>query len=398
MRTNPREVSEEMQDLLVKELISNGVNLQKQPWLSSDNVIREIVMTMIPEIHEGKINSYGILFVDNLEDVENFDFIPMPKEKIELTRKLADGERWFVLYEKDEFKGLADFRIPLSTEIQFIRNFPIGAGLFIQRSNSSVTKFFQGDSLTIHDNRRWFTKPNVKIAAWKVTQCVANIDKSILNQILEFAFHLVSPQTRVGAILIWFLKPMEQVPSDIPADATDLADLNLSIVNDSHTQMICHLLSQVDGATYLDPRGNLLRTGVQIKYSDRARDLIPEMRGTRHTSAIRFSYDFEECIIITISEDGPVTVFSSGASIADLQIYSAHKMARLLRSELPERSEKISSQSFEVLCNHCYKSSMLEEVQLEGFNVKRTLPCPVCKHELYTSVCFSLEGRPFKRV
>ena len=387
-----------MQELLVKELILKGVNFQKHTWLSSDTIIREIALTLIPEVHEGKINSYGILFVEDVKDLENVDFVPLPKDQIDLTRKLADGQRWFVLYEKNEFVGLADFRIPLSTEIEFIRNFPIAAGLAIQRNTAGVTKFFQGDSLTIQDNRRWFTKPNVKTAAWKVSQCVANIDKAILNQILEFAFHLVSPTTRVGAILVWFLKPMPEEVAEDTSDTTDLINLNLSIVNDSHTAMICHLLAQVDGATFLGPKGNLIRTGVQLKYSDESLGLISEMRGTRHTSSVRFSYDMEEAIVVTISEDGPVTVFSSGASIADLQIYSAHKMARLLRNELPERGEKITSQSFEVLCSHCHKSSMIEEVQLEGFNVTRTLACPVCKSDLYSSTCFSLEGRPFKRI
>lgn len=398
MKSNTREITEEMLDLLTKELALNGVEFQKHPWLSSENIIREVSMTLIPEVHEGKINSYGILFVENLADLENVDLIQLPQDQIGLTRKLADGERWFVLYEKDQFIGLADFKIPLNTEIQFIRNFPIAGGLAVQRSSAGVTKFFQGDSLTIHDNRRWFTKPNVKTAAWKVSQCVANIDKKTLNLILEFAFHLVSPTTRVGAILVWFLKP---IPSQLRVDSEEkinLRSLNLSIANDAHTQMICHLLSQVDGATYLDSDGTLMETGVQLKYSEASRKLVSEFQGTRHTSSLRFSYDVEDAIIVTISEDGPVTVFSSGASIADLQIYSAHKMARLLRSELPERGQQITSSSFEVVCTHCQKCSMIEEVQLEGYNLERTSLCPICKNDLYSSKCFSLEVRPFKRL
>jgi len=383
------EKRDEMQDLLLKELKLNGVNFQK-PWLSADNITDEIVFSLIPKVHEGKINSYGVFIVENVADLENFELIPFPENQIDLARKLANGEEYFVLYEKSQFLGLAEFKTSISSEILFVRSFPISAGLIIQRNTLGVTKFFQGDSLTIHDNRKWYTKPNVKTAAWKVSQCVANIDKRILNSILEFAFHLVSPTNRVGAILVWFLNDS--------TETTELSALNLSIMNESRAKMICHLLSQIDGATFLDRKGNLIKTGVQLKYSDESRRLIPEYKGTRHTSSLRFSYDLEDAIIVTISEDGPVTVFSSGANIADLQIYSAHKQARLLRKELPEVSEKITSRSFEVLCKHCGKNSMVEEVQLEGYNEVKTLPCPICKNELYSSDCFSLEGRPFKRV
>ena len=227
---------------------------------------------------------------------------------------------------------------------------------------------------------------------------MANINKPILNQVLEFAFHFISPTTRVGAILVWFLKePTEEMQKNT-AEYPDLSPLNLSIMNESHSKMIFHLLSQMDGATFLSPKGNLIKTGIQLKYSSHSRELINEYRGTRHTSSLRFSYDWDDVIVITISEDGPVTVFSSGANIADLQITSAHKQARLLRNELPEQSEKIKSSSFEAACKNCGKTSMIEEVQLKGFDVKKQLLCPICKTELYTSVCYSLEGRPFKRL
>ena len=383
------EKRDEMQDLLLDELRLNGVSFQK-PWLAAANVTNEVVFSLIPKVHEGKINSYGVFIVESVADLENYELIPFPEDQIDLARKLANGEEYFVLYEKSRFLGLVEFKTSISSEILFIRSFPISGGLIIQRNSMGVTKFFQGDSLTIHDNRRWYTKPNVKTAAWKVSQCVGNIDKNILKSILEFAFHLVSPTNRVGAILVWFLNDS--------TETTDLSTLNLSIMSESRAKMIGHLLSQVDGATFLDRKGNLLKTGVQLKYSEASRRLIPEFRGTRHTSSLRFSYDLEDAIVVTISEDGPVTVFSSGANIADLQIYSAHKQARLLRKELPEVSEKITSSSFEVVCKECGKNSMIEQVQLEGFNERRILLCPICKNEFYSSECFSLEGRPYKRV
>ena len=178
-----RDNQDEMQDLLLRELELNVANFRKFDWLSSANILREITFTLLPEVHEGKINSYGVLFVESLVDLDNIEIMQFSEDQLPLARKLADGDDYFVLYEKNVFYGLAHFKTPLITEVQFVRNFPVSGGLIIQRSATGVTKFFQGDSLSIHDNRRWFTKPNVKTAAWKVSQCVANIDKSIVSSI-----------------------------------------------------------------------------------------------------------------------------------------------------------------------------------------------------------------------
>ena len=261
--------------------------------------------------------------------------------------------------------------------------------MIIQRDKSGVTKYFQGDGITIHDNRRWFSKPNIKEATWKVSQCVANIDKQILRHVLEFAFHLMSPTRHAGGIIVWQLEPQISKPSA-------LSPLKLSINNESHARMLCHLLSQVDGATFLDSSGNLMETAIHLKYSEKSRELVPEIRGTRHTSSVRYSYDNEDTIVVTVSEDGPVTVFSNGANIADLQIYSAYKKARILSHKHSNNKAQIRSQSFEVRCGTCDKNAMIEQVNLENYDEDKQIFCSTCKNILYSAHCSSLEGRSYK--
>lgn len=393
----PRKISDDMQLLLSKEIELNVSDFKKYEWASTANVFREIGLTLIPEIHEGKINSYGVFFTECVLGLENIELIQFDQKQIDLARMLADGEEWLVLYEKDCFYGLIHFKKALSSEIQLIRQFPISGGLVVLRNSAGTVKFFSGGGVTIHDNRRWYINPNVKDAAWKVSQCVDGVNEQVLNQILEFAFHLISPTIRVGSILVWFLR--DQASKQQFIDQTDLSPFNLSIMNEDHSKIIFHLLSQIDGATFLSPKGDLIKTGVQLKYSKTSRNLIKEYRGTRHTSSLRFSYDWDDAIVITISEDGPVTVFSSGANIADLQIsLSSINQAKLLRDERPDKSEEIKNSSFEINCNHCRKKHMIEEVKLKGSDVKKKLFCPTCKSVLYSSVCFYLEGRPFKRL
>ena len=110
-----------MQEYLQQELISNGVNLRKQNWLQSPSVLSEIEHTLIPETHEGKINSYGAVFAEHFDDLEDVEIVPFESDDLALARKLADGEQTGLLYEKDHFVGLVNFKNYITTEIQRMR-------------------------------------------------------------------------------------------------------------------------------------------------------------------------------------------------------------------------------------------------------------------------------------
>jgi DNA integrity scanning protein DisA with diadenylate cyclase activity len=386
-----------MQALITRELELNGVQLDKYPWLSSESVTHELSMASIPEIHEGRIAPFGVIFAEDATELAGVNLLALRPEDIGFARRLANGMDCFLLYKKDIFFGLARFTVPLMTELQLVRSFPPSGGMVVQRGKSGKVKFFQGDSVILHENRVWFTKPHVKKAAWKVAQCVSGIDQAVLNRILELTFHLLSPDSRVGATLVWCLSDAAHASSAGVAEGQDLTRFDLSIMDEGHAGTICHMLSQVDGATFLSPVGKLIRTGVHLKYSAASREFIPELRGTRHTSAQRFSFDVDSALVITVSEDGPVTIFSDGASIANLHISSSYKEARILKASAPEMREDISSQSFEASCSRCGKKSMLEQVSILGQTGELQVCCPVCQAPLHSACCLSLEARPFKR-
>ena len=81
--------------------------------------------------------------------------------------------------------------------------------------------------------------------------------------------------------------------------ATDLAPLR-------------HALAQVDGASLFDSEGTLSAIGVRLIPSAHAEMTIAPFRGTRHTSARRYSADDPDATVIVVSEDGPVTVMRAG--------------------------------------------------------------------------------------
>ena len=76
-----------------------------------------------------------------------------------------------------------------------------------------------------------------------------------------------------------------------------------------------HALSQVDGAAVFDGDGILRQLGVRLVPSPEAETVVEGLRGMRHTSGRRYSYDDPAATVIVVSEDGPVTVLRRGRVI-----------------------------------------------------------------------------------
>ncbi|MDO9182917.1 MAG: diadenylate cyclase [Bacteriovorax sp.] len=387
----------EMQVLLGKELELNGIRFDFHKWLNSNLTLNELALIVASEAHEGIIPSVGVMFVEIASELFGVDFVLVPIEQIKIARKFANGIDCFLLYEKEIFFGLVYFKEALLNELLFVRAFPPSGGLFVQRGAGGIVKFFQGNSIILLENRNWFTKPLIKEAAWKISRCVFEINYNILNRILEFSFHLLSPMPQVGATIVWWLQDAPKEVHDQQNTGQDISEFNFSILDEARSGSFCHFLSQIDGATYVDIHGGFIKAGIHLKNSNKSRALIPELKGTRHTSAQRFSYDFGSTLVFTISSDGPVTIFSDGVNIANLIIHPSHKTAHDLKKTIPEKEEDISNSSYEVICQHCSKRLILEQINIVGWDKNIDVLCIVCQSVLRKVSCYSIECRPFKR-
>ena len=386
----------ELEKLISRELELNGIRFDQHGWLSSDLIIHELTLTINSEAHEGIVSSFGVIFADVASELFGVEFVLIPFENIYVARKFANGIDCFLLYEKNIFFGLVYFKTPISNELALVRAFPPSGGLFVQRGAGGIVKFFQGNNILLLENRNWLTKPLIKEAAWKISRCVSDINQTILNRILEFSFHLLSPIPQVGATLVWWLSNDERDSTDNKNSGQDISKFKFSILEESQTPSYCHFLSQIDGATMINSDGEFIRAGIHLKNSNESRKLIPELKGTRHTSAQRFSYDYSTTLVITVSSDGPVTVFSDGVDITKLNIHPSHKTAHDLKKILLDKQDDISGVSYEVICSECGKKLMVEQVNVKEWNKEMQLNCIVCNSLLKTVDCFSVENRPFK--
>jgi DNA integrity scanning protein DisA with diadenylate cyclase activity len=387
-----------MQGLIARELVLHGIHLDETSWLASRAVLEELTHVLTPELHEGSYSPFGVIFTDSVDSLGVLRKLPLEPHQLALGRLLADGVNSFLLYEKAVPTGLVLFAEPRHTEIQLVRTVPPTGGMVVQRSAAGLTKFVRNQGIISHLNRSWFNKPHVEEATDRIVHSIPDIDRTVLSRILEFAFHLLSPGSRTGAILVWHLTPdnMNDYSSAFSGDA--IRNLNLSVLNKQDSNAICHLLSQIDGATILSPNGTLLQTGVQLKPTAEAVRLVPEFKGTRHSSSLRYSYDHRNVLVITVSEDGPIAIFSDGTRIAGLRTQSAEQETQLLKSLVPETSLGVTTQSIHLACKRCHKTALVEVISMPNVKTEHTAVCPVCNAKLYTAKCLKMHCRLFKRV
>jgi DNA integrity scanning protein DisA with diadenylate cyclase activity len=137
-----------------------------------------------------------------------------------------------------------------------------------------------------------------------------------LEAILEFCVHGLSPSP-AGATLVWTLD--DSLLTELATSEVRMPSLALQ---DRTTHAPArHLLSQVDGAALLTSAAELVDIRLYLRASAGAvaAVTIDSTRGTRHASAMRFSYDEPRVVVFVVSQDGPVTVYFEGEAVASIR-------------------------------------------------------------------------------
>jgi hypothetical protein len=177
----------------------------------------------------------------------------------------------------------------------------------IQRHPGGEVRIVGSFGVARWDGISWHVeRPVEEWLAW--ASCgVAAPDAHVVAGLLRFAVHDLGAQ-RIGALLIYrpsapdgpaFERRLPRPPRLGIDRASDLAPLR-------------HVLTQLDGAALFAEDGHLLDLGVRLVTSPEAETLVAPVGGTRHTSAVRFSHDDPDAVVIVVSEEGPVTVFRRG--------------------------------------------------------------------------------------
>ena len=298
---------------LGEELSEVGLDLDgTAPWHAL--ALIEIDYALRPTVHERRVPSYGAIISPGVdaavwEDRTELEVAirPVGDTDVAAARRYADGQSSWLVLRHDADESWAVFDRPAGSERDLVVLAESLDAVVVQRHPNGAVRVVGNFGVLRWNGLTWHHEKLV--SAWfdLVTACKPFADEQMLETLLEFAVHDLGARG-IGATLIAqpdmrlearFEHRLPAPPRLQISKATDLAPLR-------------HALAQVDGASLFDADGTLRAIGVRLVPSVDAEMTIDAFRGTRHTSARRYSADDPDATVIVVSEDGPVTVMRAG--------------------------------------------------------------------------------------
>jgi hypothetical protein len=286
---------------------SDGSEAREQLLIELDYALR-------PAIHERRIPSFGSIVEptvdpDAWDDATQLNIThgPLRGYSVEGARRFADGMSSFLVRRLDGRDEFVVFDRPAGSERDLVVLAEAVGGTIVQRHPSGDVRLVGAFGVMRWDGLSWHHE--LPISTWidAVSACGTYGDRKVIAKLLAFAVHDLGARG-IGALLVY--EPAESdagnyqirfpVPPPLRIDrAADLAPLR-------------HVLGQIDGAAVFDRDGVLRQLGVRLVPSAVAEADVEGLRGMRHTSGRRFSYDEPDATVIVVSDDGPVTVLRAG--------------------------------------------------------------------------------------
>ena len=374
-------------DQVREALVECGVVQENDKLISQ--IAEEVEHALYPPKHEQKVTGYGSIVVTKPLSAK-IASLDVRNLSAEIARQLADGVSTFSVVHKKLV------RIMLRTascveELDLIELHRETKGILIHRNHHGVVRVFKDDAIYIHESGVWMTRPYARSILAKVENAVPQADSWKMDRILQFAFHVLSPWN-VGATLVWWINERKRAPKV----GLDISASGMYATDKGHYGALRSILRQYDGALLISPNGQVQSIGYHLKYTKKAEKFIKQVRGTRHTSAKRYSFDQASAVVFVVSEDGPVSVFSDGAKVTELVQVTAVQTARELRNLVPAKASDVEAYNQLVKCPKCGKKITVEIIIVYGLRERETGDCPICGTELHSQMCWQINTRLVK--
>jgi DNA integrity scanning protein DisA with diadenylate cyclase activity len=281
-------------------------------------IASELARCLDPVVHEQLIRPYGAIVARETPHVDRLgrllDITDLPLDDV---RSLADGTNSVMLLVKGEPPRLLALRERMETDQDYASHAVWVDGVIVCNDDRGVVRIVTDSSVTLVEGRRWIAKDMVFEAAEDIVQVVPEADLSVVRRLLELAHHQISPR-RIGATLLYSLTDTAD-SANRRDEGIRVGTLGLSVLNPADDPLLLHQAHYRDGALLIERDGRLAAVNVIMRPSRQSEQVVPAMKGTRHTSAARHTHDCPGVLAVVVSTDGPVTVFSNGQRIADLK-------------------------------------------------------------------------------
>ncbi|MDQ1397559.1 MAG: hypothetical protein QOG64_2818 [Acidimicrobiaceae bacterium] len=282
-------------------------------------LLDEIDHALRPEVHERRVVSSGTILEPRADAATwgagtqlAITRGPADRQPLPAARRFADGLSSWLLRRTDGANEWMVFDRPAGSERDLVVLASVFDATIVQRHPAGAVRLVGSFGVLRWEGFSWHHEPPASRWSAAVTAGSAFGDAAVIEDMLKFAIHDLGSM-RIGALLIY--RPdvgrgprvEELLPTPPP----------LRIRTAAHLAPLRHALAQVDGAAVFDPGGVLRQLGVRLVPSSLAEETVEALRGTRHTSARRYSYDDPGATVIAVSDDGPVTVFRGGAVVVN---------------------------------------------------------------------------------
>lgn len=370
-------------ELLDKELEINriyiGEILEKFPEFK-----KYLAAAMFAKPHEEQMPKWGMFFMD--------DFPETVTEIIdEYTPTFCDGEVTFGLciQGRETIYTAAFDRALLDSEILSFCTSTHEAVLI--RYDQRLSIYHQG-KIHICEHRLWRTLGELNTAIKKINTHFPNINTENFAQILQFAYYELSLRG-IGATIVYWLDSIYQHTTSPIKDT-----FNLDFNSPSHQKMLKQYITYNDGAVIINNENRILGGQTHLSYSDHSKNMIEAYAGTRHTSARRFSYDYPQAIIVTVSMDGPVSVFSDGCNVVTLDYASIQPNEELIEIVREFNGTPASEEKYETQCSRCGKYYHVTVLDFPGWDDHKEANCYVCGNLIASASCFKIDQILLKKL
>lgn len=362
--------------LLKEELKHYEISNYIPELIKHQAVLIELGYALSPAIHEGKLRPYGFIVINSPDSPINKSIPQQPRFSLTEARMVADGCHCFSIFKEGKFRGVLPLEKSVENELQLVQFQQELKAIICTTDANGVTKIFCEEGILIHQYRRWQRKPSIKRELEIICQCVPQVNHQILKNILQFCFHDLSPR-KIGSTIVWCLRDITPEEMENMRHQFDIREkIEAKIGETVQTAILRHILTHTDGAAIISPEGIIVGVGAQLKYSDKSKRIVKGYSGTRHTSAKRFSYDLAKVIVFVVSSDGPVTVYSDGMSIVDLNVHFYD--AEIESLPIKEKEIEPASTDRNLSCLVCKKTFKVQETGFVQEHDNFEIFCPVC--------------------
>jgi hypothetical protein len=302
---------------LAEELAEAGLPSSGSRLLD-DVLVEEVDRALRPAVHERHVPSSGVILdpgSDPLAWTAETELEITSKQVgaqgLEAARPFVDGlSSWLLRRTSGGGDEWLLFDRPAGSERDLVVLADVMEATLVQRHPAGVVRIVGGFGVLRWEGLSWHHAPPVVSWLDAVEADGFKGDPKVVEALLRMAVHDLG-SLGIGALLIY--RPVASPGPAVEELLPPPPPLRISAA--AHLAPLRHALGQIDGAAMFDGEGVLRRLGARLVPSAEAELRVDAMGGTRHTSALRYSFDDPTAIVVIVSEDGPVSIARNGAVV-----------------------------------------------------------------------------------